>query len=456
MMKLSSFASWNAVTPNTIADTGGSGAVWRIYEGQTAPLLTSFLKPVTAAANAAAKTYDGLAYSGGNGVTYSDTNAVLSGALAYTGASQGAINAGSYAITPTGLYSSQQGFDISFVNGALTINQASLAVTANDASRFFGAANPTFTSTITGYVNNEDATTAGVSGAPLLTTTADATTPVGTATIVAGAGSLTAANYAFTTFNNGVLAIAVDQAAADAAAAQAAAQAAADAAAAQAAATPAPVPVAQDVVTAVLVQTTAATTTVIAAPTTTATDTVATVSPIAPVAVDTGAIVGAATVAGTGGALPTLAGPAGGTIGGTAGTFGGDSIFVATEPMPAMMPVPEMDAGSATTVAVVGGADVSGQVAAADVTQAPAASASGSTAEPSASEPSSSGSGGAAKSDEGAANKGGSAKKDDDAKKSDSAKKDDDNKKDSKDDSGNKDGKGGKDKDKLGEKPEKC
>jgi len=64
------------------------------------------------------------AYSGGNGVTYSgfkgtDTVSNLSGTLAYTGTSQGATAAGSYAIEPTGITSSN--YSITFVAGTLTI-----------------------------------------------------------------------------------------------------------------------------------------------------------------------------------------------------------------------------------------------------------------------------------------------------------------------------------------------
>ncbi|MDP4029117.1 MAG: filamentous hemagglutinin N-terminal domain-containing protein [Gallionella sp.] len=385
MMQLASYTGWN------IANTGGSGAVWRIYEGHTAPLLASFLTPLTLTDVAA--TYNGTAQSG--------TTTALAGVL---GTAATGTNAGNYS---SGYYSTQQGYDLS--GGSLTINAvalnvigmtgtraydgtanvaaniftlsglvggqtltlsgtgtvadknvgvnkpvtlgsltlgngtglasnytftggtqvatitaapltlstgnvtktydglltaagaatvtggtlfggdtlsggsfaftdknvgsgnktvttsgvtvndsngganyavtyannmtstitpAPLTVTANNASRIFGAANPTFTSTITGYVNGENASTAAVTGAPSLTTTANTTTPVGTASIVTGAGTLAAGNYAFTTLNNGVLTIAVDQAAADAAAAAAAAaaQAAADAAAAQAAA----------------------------------------------------------------------------------------------------------------------------------------------------------------------------------------------------------------------------
>ncbi len=124
MKTMSSFAGWS------IANTGGAGMAWRIYEGSTAPLLTSFLAPLAVTANAATKTYDGAAYSGGNGVSYSVASPALSGTLAYGGTSQGAINAGSYVVAPTGLFSNQQGYDISFVNGALTIAAATAPAAA--------------------------------------------------------------------------------------------------------------------------------------------------------------------------------------------------------------------------------------------------------------------------------------------------------------------------------------
>src|SRR5262249_44517580 len=75
-------------------------------------------------------------------------------------------------------------------------------LTAIDASRVYGAANPTFTSTVTGFVNGD---TAGVlSGAAALTTTATVNSGVGTYPIMAGVGTLSAANYTFG-FKNGTL-----------------------------------------------------------------------------------------------------------------------------------------------------------------------------------------------------------------------------------------------------------
>ncbi len=79
---------------------------------------------LTVTANNASKTYDGMAYSGGNGISYSgfvngETYAVMSGALSYGGTSQGATNTGNYLITPRGL--SSNNYAINFLDGTLTI-----------------------------------------------------------------------------------------------------------------------------------------------------------------------------------------------------------------------------------------------------------------------------------------------------------------------------------------------
>lgn len=82
------------------------------------------LRTLSVTANAASKSFDGVPYSGGNGVTYSgfvngETAAVLGGTLAYGGSSQGAVNPGSYVIAPTGLASGNYAF--SYIGGMLTI-----------------------------------------------------------------------------------------------------------------------------------------------------------------------------------------------------------------------------------------------------------------------------------------------------------------------------------------------
>ena len=82
---------------------------------------------LTVKANGASKTYDGKAYSGGNGVQYSgfvnhEDAAVLNGAPTYGGTSQGAVNVGTYSIIPGGF--SAGNYDIVYAPGTLMINQA--------------------------------------------------------------------------------------------------------------------------------------------------------------------------------------------------------------------------------------------------------------------------------------------------------------------------------------------
>ncbi|MEJ0006125.1 MAG: YDG domain-containing protein [Steroidobacteraceae bacterium] len=95
---------------------------------------------LTVTALGATKTYDGLTYSGGNGVTYSgfangDTFSSLGGTLAYGGSSQTARNAGVYAITPSGL--TDGNYAINFVSGSLTVSRANLTLTAANVTKTY-------------------------------------------------------------------------------------------------------------------------------------------------------------------------------------------------------------------------------------------------------------------------------------------------------------------------------
>jgi filamentous hemagglutinin family protein len=137
----------------SISNTGG-GDVWQIYEGSTAPLLSSFLTPLTVTASNASSVFNGVGFSG-NGVTYSVTpNGNLLGTLSY-GHAQGAVGAGSYAITPTGLYSTQQGYSITAISATLTISPLTLTGTVAAGNSVYGApltpGAVTFSNLVTGY-----------------------------------------------------------------------------------------------------------------------------------------------------------------------------------------------------------------------------------------------------------------------------------------------------------------
>jgi hypothetical protein len=95
-------------------------------------------------------------------------------------------------------------YDFAFTNGTLTVGKALLTVAANDASRAYGAANPTLTASYTGFVDGESQSV--LTGSPALSTSAGADSPVGDYDIEVGLGSLGATNYAFA-FTNGTLTV---------------------------------------------------------------------------------------------------------------------------------------------------------------------------------------------------------------------------------------------------------
>jgi filamentous hemagglutinin family protein len=128
--------------------------------------LTVTPAPLTITANNFSKAYNGVAYTGGNGVTYNgfvngETQSALGGALTYGGTSQGATNAGSYVITPQGLTSSN--YQISYTNGTLTVSPAPLSVTANNDSKTYNGVAYTGGNGVTynGFVHGETQLTLG-------------------------------------------------------------------------------------------------------------------------------------------------------------------------------------------------------------------------------------------------------------------------------------------------------
>src|SRR5262249_24468990 len=123
-----SFSDKNAGTGKTVTLAGAvlSGADVGNYVLDAVTTTTADITKaaLTVTANSYSKPYDGLAYSGGDGVSYAgfvngETAAVLGGTLTYGGNAQGAINAGNYTITAKGLTSDN--YDITYAPGTLTI-----------------------------------------------------------------------------------------------------------------------------------------------------------------------------------------------------------------------------------------------------------------------------------------------------------------------------------------------
>jgi len=108
--------------------------------------------------------------------------------------------AGDYEITLSG--GSASNYNLTLSNGKLQITKAALAVTAENKTRLFGSANPTFTMTYNGFVNNETAQT--LEAQPVASTTANTTSVPGEYPIVASGGS--SDNYTLS-YNNGNLTV---------------------------------------------------------------------------------------------------------------------------------------------------------------------------------------------------------------------------------------------------------
>jgi len=89
-----------------------------------------------------------------------------------------------------------------------TITKAPLTVTADNKTRPYGQANPPLTTSVSGFINGETASTAdGFTGAGSGTTLADTNTPAGITPIIAGVGTLFATNYDFNHLIDGLLTI---------------------------------------------------------------------------------------------------------------------------------------------------------------------------------------------------------------------------------------------------------
>jgi len=137
-----------------------------------------------------------------SGFVNGETASVLGGSLSVTSQAAATSPAGAYPIIPAGL--SDSNYSIAYSNGTLTVTKAVLTVSANAATRSYGAANPVFSATFSGFVNGDD--TNVISGQPALWTAAHTNTPVGTFSISAAPRNLSASNYSFS-FTSGILTI---------------------------------------------------------------------------------------------------------------------------------------------------------------------------------------------------------------------------------------------------------
>ena len=103
---------------------------------------------------------------------------------------------GTYPIVPLAAGASLANYTVVYVNGTLTVGKAVLTVTAGNQNIIYGATLPTYTATITGFLNGDTQATA-VTGAAALSTTPATPVNAGTYPINAAIGTLASSNYSF-------------------------------------------------------------------------------------------------------------------------------------------------------------------------------------------------------------------------------------------------------------------
>jgi len=179
---------------STYASTNGSA----LLTVNPAPLSFTFNPTMiygsAPALNRAGPGAEGIAFTGfvgsdGPSVVGGTTNACT---IQQTGTGNPGV--GGYTISGCTGFSAAN-YQITFGGGSLTVTPATLIVTCGSASMTYGGSMPFLNYGITGFVNGDPSTV--VSGVPTCTTTGTSSSPAGTYPITAGAGTLSAQNYAF-------------------------------------------------------------------------------------------------------------------------------------------------------------------------------------------------------------------------------------------------------------------
>jgi Ca2+-binding RTX toxin-like protein len=143
-----------------------------------------------------------------NGVYSGDSVTLVTTNAAGTFASKNVGNNITVTVSGLSLSGAQSGdYVISEPTTTANITPATLTVSANNASRVYGASNPTFSVSYSGFQGSDNSSV--LSGSPTESTNATTTSAPGSYTISVTQGSLSAANYVFT-FATGTLTITQD------------------------------------------------------------------------------------------------------------------------------------------------------------------------------------------------------------------------------------------------------
>jgi hypothetical protein len=180
--------AFDAQDSNLYVDDGGHDLLWQVQHLKAQTITFDALDPVTYGVepiklNATSDSGLPVSYAVTGPGTLSGSNLIVNGqGTIQITATQSGNSA--YAPAPP-------------VSVSLTVNPATLTVTANDASKVYGAANPPLSFYYTGFVNNESAATA-LTGQPVVQTAATTSSNFGQYPITVTQGTLAAKNGNYT------------------------------------------------------------------------------------------------------------------------------------------------------------------------------------------------------------------------------------------------------------------
>ena len=137
------------------------------------------------------------------GLKLSDTASVVSG-LAFNTPATASSDVGTYAISSAGGTVPGNYTIATRVDGSLTVNPALLTIAVNNASRFYGDANPSFSASVTGLKLSDTASI--VSGLDF-STAATSSSNVGSYAVSVLGGALSSSNYTIASRVDGTLAV---------------------------------------------------------------------------------------------------------------------------------------------------------------------------------------------------------------------------------------------------------
>ena len=167
--------------------------------------LTVTVRPITVTANPQTKVYG----EGDPALTYQITSGSLAFSDDFTGglARDTGEDVGTYAISQGDLALTGN-YALTFIGDELTVTKKTLSVNAVANTKVYGAADPSFTWTFSGFAFSDDASNSSITGLAACSRTAGETVAGNPYTITCASGTLLAPNYSFVTGTTAHLTIA--------------------------------------------------------------------------------------------------------------------------------------------------------------------------------------------------------------------------------------------------------